>query len=125
MFKYVRVYSAVLDNAFFGETSTEVCGIFTTANKASASVGTTAAPTISVAGTVKTTTNRGTTTVANLGTSSCSVDVTGTGYIYINGVATTSATFTPSTAGTKVQVIVQNGDAAPYITVLNLKSGRN
>ena len=31
-FHYVRVYSAVLDNATFGETSTEVCGIFTTAN---------------------------------------------------------------------------------------------
>lgn len=31
-FHYVRIYSAVLDNATFGETSTEVCGIFTTAN---------------------------------------------------------------------------------------------
>ena len=32
VFKYVRVYTAVLDNGTFGETSTEVCGIFTTAN---------------------------------------------------------------------------------------------
>lgn len=44
-FRYVRVYSAVLDNGMFGETSTEICGIFTTANKATTSVNRTAAPT--------------------------------------------------------------------------------
>ena len=49
-FHYVRVYTAVLDSAVFGETSTEICGIFTTANKATASVSRTAAPTISIAG---------------------------------------------------------------------------
>ena len=43
-FRYVRVYSAVLDNGTFGETSTEVCGIFTTANKGTATVGRTEAP---------------------------------------------------------------------------------
>ena len=121
VFKYVRVYSAVLDNATFGETSTEVCGIFTTANKASASVGTTAAPTITVDGKTKGTTSGTVTTVNRLGTSACTVNVSGTGYIYINGVATTSASFTPSSTGTLVQIIVQDGDAAPYITWLNLK----
>lgn len=47
-FRYVRVYSAVLDNYTFGETSTEVCGIFsaylTDAEKEATSVGRTAAP---------------------------------------------------------------------------------
>lgn len=52
-FRYVRVYSAVLDNYTFGETSTEVCGIFsaylTDAEKnvsnPTVGVGRTAAPT--------------------------------------------------------------------------------
>ena len=43
------------------------------------------------------------------------------GYVYINGVATTSATITPTRTGTKVQIIVQNGAAAPYVTYLNLQ----
>ena len=43
-FHYVRVYSAVLDFGRFGETSTEICGIFTTANKGTATVGRTEAP---------------------------------------------------------------------------------
>ena len=45
-FHYVRVYSAVLDLGRFGETSAEITGIFTTANKATSSVNRTAAPTI-------------------------------------------------------------------------------
>ncbi len=46
--KIVRVYSAVLFNAgVFGETSTEVNGIYV-ANKASASVGATSAPSVSM-----------------------------------------------------------------------------
>lgn len=47
-FHYVRVYSAVLDNGTFGETSTEICGIFTTANKASSSVGRTEEPLLTI-----------------------------------------------------------------------------
>lgn len=49
-FRYVRVYSAVLDNGTFGETSTEVCGIFTTANKGTATVGRTEAPLLEFGG---------------------------------------------------------------------------
>lgn len=52
--KYVRVYTAAGLNAAsnalvvggFGETSTEVCGIYSTANTAGSDVGVTAAPTI-------------------------------------------------------------------------------
>lgn len=105
--------------SIFGETSAEVCGIYAVSGSAT---DTTATPTISVKGTARTTTNGAMTTVRGLGTSACTVDVTGTGYIFINGVATTSATFTPTTTGTTVQIIVQNGDAAPYITWLNLIS---
>ena len=43
---YVRVYTAALDNSIFGETSTEVCGIYVTDNQATSSVGTTAAPSV-------------------------------------------------------------------------------
>ena len=47
-FRYVRVYSAVLDNGTFGETSTEICGIFTTANKSAATVGRTDEPVLKI-----------------------------------------------------------------------------
>ncbi|MCQ4862727.1 hypothetical protein [Pseudoflavonifractor phocaeensis] len=126
--RYIRVYtSAAMDStgatmtvpSIFGETSAEVCGIYKATGSTTETVGT---PTVSVKGTVRTTTNGGMTTLNRLGTSSCTVDVSGTGNIYINGVATTSASFTPSKEGTKVQIIVQNGEAAPYITWLNLKS---
>lgn len=50
-FHYVRVYSAVLDNGTFGETSTEICGIFTTANKSTATVGRTDEPILEIDGT--------------------------------------------------------------------------
>lgn len=47
--RYVRVYSAVLFSAgVFGETSAEVCGLYV-ANAESSSVGTTAAPAITLA----------------------------------------------------------------------------
>lgn len=49
-FHYVRVYTAVLDNGTFGETSAEVCGIFTTANKSTATVGRTDEPLLEIDG---------------------------------------------------------------------------
>ena len=118
--RYVRVYSAVLFSAgVFGETSAEVCGLYVATGSTTEK---TVAPTsISVKGKTKTTTNGGITTVSELGSSACTVSVEGTGNIYINGVATTSATITPSKNGTIVQIVVQNGEAAPYITWLNLK----
>ena len=123
--RYVRVYSAVLFSAgVFGETSTEVCGLYV-ANAESSSVGTTAAPTsISVKGESVETTNGGMKMINRLGASECTINVNATGNIYINGVATNSASIKPTAAGTKVQIVVQNGEAAPYITWLNLKSAK-
>lgn len=118
--RYIRVYSGVLFSAgVFGETSTEVCGLYVATGS---TTETTVAPTsVSVKGETRTTSNGEITTVKNLGSSACTVNVEGTGNIYINGVATTSATFTPTRGGTVVQIVVQNGEAAPYITWLNLK----
>lgn len=127
-FHYVRVYSAVLDNATFGETSTEVCGIFTTANKASASVGTTAAPTITGGTTGSTsaiisTADRGSQIITK-GGSSYTLTATGNGNMFINGQRISSGdsiSITPSKSGTLVQIIAQDGNAAPYITWLSIK----
>lgn len=119
--KYIRVYSAVLFNAgIFGETSAEVCGLYVATGS---TTETTVAPTsISVKGKTRTTNNGKMSTITSLGTSDCAIEVNATGNIYINGVATTSATVKPTSTGTKVQIVVQNGEAAPYITWLNLKS---
>ena len=119
--KYIRVYSAVLFNAgIFGETSAEVCGLYVATGS---TTETTVAPTsISVKGKTQTTNNGKMSTIKSLGTSDCAIEVNATGNIYINGVATTSATVKPTSTGTKVQIVVQNGEAAPYITWLNLKS---
>ena len=119
--RYIRVYSGVLFSAgVFGETSTEVCGLYVATGS---TTETTVAPTsISVKGKTRTTNNGKMSTITSLGTSDCAIEVNATGNIYINGVATTSATVKPTSTGTKVQIVVQNGEAAPYITWLNLKS---
>lgn len=119
--KYVRIYTGMTQmNGIFGEISTEVCGV---AACTGSTTETAATPTITVGTSTVTTTNGGIKSVGML-SGTCTVNVSGTGYVYINGVATTSATFTPTSAGTKVQIIVQNGEAAPYVTWLNLKTGR-
>ena len=119
--KYVRIYTGMAQmNGIFGEISTEVCGV---AACTGSTTETAATPTITVGTSTVTTTNGGIKSVGML-SGTCTVNVSGSGYVYINGVATTSATFTPTSAGTKVQIIVQNGEAAPYVTWLNLKTGR-
>ena len=125
VFKYVRVYSAVLDNAFFGETSTEVCGIFTTANKASASVGTTAAPTITVDGD---TYILDSTRVQEIGVSEGTVAVTATASgntLFVNstsGTNSSSVNFTMEEGDEQlVRIIAQDGTTSnPYIGVIKL-----
>lgn len=131
-FRYVRVYSAVLDNAQFGETSTEVCGIFTTANGlknangSAVDVGRTAAPTVKY-GTNKVsavTTSHGQVIEQTVSTSTNSyklqVSASDTANIYINNIKVTSGTnYTfdiPSEGTSMVRIIVQDGDSAPYIT---------
>ena len=122
VFKYVRVYSAVLDNATFGETSTEVCGIFTTANKASASVGTTAAPTsITVNNnSITPTSTVGNVVVYDVGglTESDTISVTtaGTSNTYINSANSNS--YEVSAEDQMVRIIVQSGSSEPYIAII-------
>ncbi len=131
VFKYVRVYSAVLDNATFGETSTEVCGIFTTANKASASVGTTAAPTITI--------NDGGDFVGNIAEFGSAVkygnvdvyDLSGYGFtnldvtavlsganVYVNSNA--AGNYTAGVNNNYIRVVAQSGTNAPYIALIKL-----
>ena len=123
---YVRLYTGVASmgtNTMFGEVSSEVTGIYVVTDTTGS--GSPATPTINVAGTDRTTTNGEMLTIKNLGSNAVSVTVTGTGNIYVNGVLTTSGSsvsITPTSGGKIVQVIVQNGTAAPYITWLNLKS---
>lgn len=133
-FHYVRVYTAVLDNGTFGETSAEVCGIFTTANKATASVGTTATPaTVTVGGTAVTLskTASGIQTVTIPKNTATDVVVTGgsNSHIYINnayGAGTATNSFTLARNATQiVRVIVQdNSTAQPYVGYVMLRGGK-
>ena len=116
--RYVRIYTGMAQmNGIFGEISTEVCGV---AACTGSTTETAATPTIRVDGSTVTTTNGGNLPLSKK-SGDYTVNVTGTGYVYINGIATTSATITPTHTGTKVQIIVQNGEAAPYVTYLNLQ----
>lgn len=125
-FRYVRVYSAVLDNGMFGETSTEICGIFTTANKASTSVGRTDACTIEVGGedisemsgvTCSTTGNTVVyTTQGGLSAETTIAISNASGNIYINNLNSDEYEVTHN--GQIVRIIVQNGTAAPYIVII-------
>lgn len=133
-FHYVRVYSAVLDFGRFGETSAEITGIFTTANKATASVSRTAAPTtFTIGGTAvtlsKTESEMQTVTIAK----NTDVEVVATGssgnHIYVNGVyGTGSVTNTFRLGSNKTQiirVIVQDGTSSlPYIGYARIKTNR-
>ena len=122
--RFIRVYTGVAQMAAnnMGEVSTEVCGVSVCDGLAEDSIPT---PTVYVNSVDRTPTNGGMQPVTSLGTNPVSITLSGcpTGAIvYMNG-STTNTTFTPSPAGTVVQVIVQSGDAAPYIGWLCLKSG--
>ena len=132
VFKYVRVYSAVLDNAFFGETSTEVCGIFTTANKASASVGTTAAPTITIndggdfvgniaeIGSAEKYGNVDVYDLSEYGFTNLDVTAVLSGAnVYVNSSAT--GNYTAGVNNNYIRVVAQSGTNAPYITLIKLR----
>ena len=129
-FRYVRVYSAVLDNATFGETSTEVCGIFTTANGqknadgSAVDVGRTDAPTSIQYGSSQS-------TMSQTPSNSLNTIAAGTYYInaasnaenlYINGSKLTSgqAYEFQVKAGeiTYLRIITQDGIKEPKIKIL-------
>lgn len=125
-FHYVRVYSAVLDFGRFGETSAEITGIFTTANKATTSVGRTALCNITLDGTAitdYTSSTIGNVTVYDtdgliIGDES-TIAVTGTSStanVYINNVRATEYTATEDDQ--IIRVIIQDGTAAPRIIII-------
>lgn len=130
VFKYVRVYTAVLDNGTFGETSTEVCGIFTTANgqktaeNVAVPVGRTDAPTSIQYGSSQS-------TMSQTPSNSLNTIAAGTYYVnaasnaenlYINGSKLTSgqAYEFQVKAGeiTYLRIITQDGIKEPKIKIL-------
>lgn len=119
VFKYVRVYSAVLDNATFGETSTEVCGIFTTANGGTGSGAATTDLVVKKGNKPVATSNMGYREV-----DAGSYKVTSSEEnVYVNGVKVTADsgyTFTIS-AGGMYRIITQNGTESPYVTLIKEK----
>lgn len=127
-FRYVRVYSAVLDNGFFGETSAEICGIFTTANKETASIGRTDAPTIKFGTrTLNEVTGHqnGEYVSQTVSGSSFKVSVTSDAdNIFINGTRATSGTAVTisktAESNQVVRIIVQNNNQLPYVTYLKI-----
>ena len=124
--RFIRVYTSVAQmNGMSGEISTEVCGISVCSGTAVDSIP---SPKVYVGTDNKTPANGNMTNVFNLGTNAVSVSISdypSTAVIYMNGTKITgnSDSFYPTSSGTKVQIIIQNGDAAPYIGWVNLKSG--
>ena len=127
-FKYVRVYTAVLDNGTFGETSTEVCGIFTTANGqknedgSAVPVGRTAAPTVKY-GTSATAMNNEVTGYDPVTAGTYYINAASSAEnIYINGTKVTSGQayeFSVSTGESKyLRIITQSGIEAPNIQLM-------
>lgn len=126
--KYIRVYSAVLFNAgIFGETSAEVCGLYRTSNTITGGAGTTAVPTITVAGqtiTLDMLESKGNNVYyfdAFGGAMPGDIAVTATAAtstakVLINGSSTTTFTTQSTTRG--VQILVQDGNSAPFILVV-------
>lgn len=122
--RYVRVYSAVLFSAgVFGETSAEVCGLYVV-NHEDSTVGTTSISSVKIGSDAL---DLSAATAYNDSTfymdaylaegDVITVSAESGANVYINGVATN--TFTVSSTTNLVQVLVQAGDAAPYILVLD------
>ncbi len=128
--RYIRVYSGVLFSAgIFGETSTEVCGMYVTSNKISGGAGTTAVPTILLGEgeiSLEMATSKGNNvfyipaeTFEGGFTDGVPVTVTAassTAKVFINGEAT--GTYTIQDAARGVQILVQDGNNAPFILVI-------
>lgn len=130
-FHYVRVYSAVLDFGRFGETSTEICGIFTTANKFAAGVGRTSAPTMkygtseSAMRTTVTAEASGSVFSRTVAAGTYYINATGTAEnLYINGSKVESGaaySFTvKSGETTTLRIIAQDDTQQPFIKLVSL-----
>lgn len=128
-FHYVRVYSNVLDNGTFGETSCEVCGIFTAYREAneSVSVGRTTAPGIEIeldednVFDIADISYVDSTVICELPDGlyeNTEIVVTGTGNSIVNINGANSSEYTVVEDGQYVRIIIQNGTAAPYIVII-------
>lgn len=134
----VRVYTAAAltsdgkkftTPSIFGETSAEFCGIFATSNTISGGAGTTAAPTsVSIDNlTITPATNanvesRGNNvyyyhTTGGVAEAVITVAAASGANVFINGTAGTSLELSENTE--VVQILVQSGNAAPYILVID------
>lgn len=122
----VRVYSGVLHNAgMFGETSTEVCGLYVTGNKIEGGAGTTALSSVKIGGIDYNLENGFFTKIGNNAyymymnlASDTEINVTGEAgsKVFINGAERTSYRKQATDQG--VQILVQKGNAQPVIVVV-------
>ena len=115
--------------SIFGETSAEFCGIFATSNTISGGAGTTAAPTsVSIDNlTITPATNanvesRGNNvyyyhTTGGVSEAVITVAAASGANVFINGTAGTTLELSENTE--VVQILVQSGNAAPYILVID------
>jgi len=135
---YVRVYSAVLYNAgVFGETSTEVCGIYVASGENSNTSPTgkatirldNSSTNIASDGTAVSTTQRYIEKTVTAGSHTVKVHAGSSLYLYVNGTQQTgtssSSPYTDTvtlSAGQSAtyQIITQTSDRQPYVTVLKL-----
>lgn len=135
--RYVRVYTGVMQmNGIMGESSAELLGSHKAVTK-----GATAAvqPTIKIGGYTLTrlaklgatversvvagSSNQEIITITNLSAvidGTASVEATGSDYIFMNGVSTTSTSVTPDTTPTIIQIVNQSGTGNAYITLLKI-----
>ena len=120
--RYVRCYTGVMQmNGIMGESSSELLGSHKAVTKGAddCEVPTVTLNTVNMA--LAETNNMTAVTRTNLGTNTASIAVTGGEHVFINGVATTSASIDISDGLEHVvQIISQDGTAEPYIVVLKL-----
>ena len=116
--RYVRVYSAVLFSAgVFGETSSEVCGLYVANSTGSG----TASTTLKVKKTVKTYT-LGDASTLELVAGNCTI-TSGAERVFINGKAVNAANgYTLNVvSGQLYQIVTQNGTESPIVAVIKGK----
>ena len=142
--RYIRVYSGVLFNAgIFGETSTEVCGLYV-ASGDSSSTAVTPRATVKLLsdGTTSTMTGQQISSsqyyieknFTTPGTYTLKINSTGTNLLFVNGTKITGATVSnpyeinvslAANESATYQIITQNGGKAPHIEVVKLTCNAN
>ena len=122
--RYVRCYTGVMQmNGAMGESSSELLGSHKAVTKGT---GVGSAPVVSFSGDIgdiglDSSANMTVQDYTELGMDSVSISMSGATYMFINGVATNTATIDLSDGNTHlVQIISQSGTASPYIVVLKL-----